>query len=138
MSTVLRPELSEKNPNFISRHRYHELKHFCMQYYEWKRALAELDGFCHQQSDTPRVHENRCDDPTEQIAVKRLYFTERIALLEETAMELDEVIGGYVLLGVTKGIPYDTIRMKLEIPCCKGKYYELYRRFFWLLDKKRG
>ena len=31
MATMIRPELSEKNPYWIERHRYYELKHFCLQ-----------------------------------------------------------------------------------------------------------
>lgn len=40
-----KPELSPKNPYHLSRHRYYELKHFCFQYKEWKKALALLDGW---------------------------------------------------------------------------------------------
>lgn len=32
MGTTLRAELSEKNPYWIEKHRYYELKHFCLQY----------------------------------------------------------------------------------------------------------
>ena len=45
MGTTIRPELSEKNPYWIERHRYYELKHFCLQYPIWKKAYAALDGF---------------------------------------------------------------------------------------------
>lgn len=38
-------ELSEKNPYYISKHRYYELKHFCLQYPEWKDALVMLDAW---------------------------------------------------------------------------------------------
>lgn len=31
-------ELSERNPYYISKHRYYELKHFCLQYPEWEEA----------------------------------------------------------------------------------------------------
>ena len=40
MSTVIRAELSKNNPYYISKHRYYELKHFCLQYNEWKKAYA--------------------------------------------------------------------------------------------------
>jgi hypothetical protein len=30
MGTTIRPELSEKNPYWIERHRYYELKHFLL------------------------------------------------------------------------------------------------------------
>ena len=35
MSTVIRPEIARSNAYFISKHRYYELKHFCLQYREW-------------------------------------------------------------------------------------------------------
>ena len=45
MATEIRPELSEKNPYWIGKHRYYELKHFCLQYPIWKKAYnALLDG----------------------------------------------------------------------------------------------
>lgn len=138
MSTTLRPELSERNPNYISRHRYYELKHFCMQYYEWKRRLAELDGMAKGSSDISLVQTNDLPDPTEKVAVERLYFSERIAMVESAANETDETLAPYILLGVTKGISYDVIGVKTEIPCCKETYYNLYRRFFCILDRKRG
>ena len=34
-----RAEVSKKNKYYISKHRYYELKHFCLQYKEWE------DGF---------------------------------------------------------------------------------------------
>ena len=42
MGTVIRPETSKKNKYWIPRHRYHELKHFCLQYPLWKKAYLEL------------------------------------------------------------------------------------------------
>lgn len=36
---------------------------------------------------------------------------------------------------VLKG--YDFLKSRLDIPCCKETYYDLYRRFFWLLDRER-
>ena len=42
MSTDIRPEVSVKNKYWISRHRYYELKHFCLQYGEWKQAYNSI------------------------------------------------------------------------------------------------
>ena len=35
------------------------------------------------------------------------------------------------------GISYDHLKARTGIPCCKDVYYDLYRRFFWLLSKER-
>ena len=45
MGTSIRPEVSSKKEYWLSRHRYYELKHFCLQYPEWKRNYRALDGF---------------------------------------------------------------------------------------------
>ena len=41
-----RAQLSAKNPCRIPKHRYYELKHFCLQYPDWKKALVLLEGAC--------------------------------------------------------------------------------------------
>lgn len=35
MATTIRPEITSSSQYHISRHRYYELKHFCLQYNEW-------------------------------------------------------------------------------------------------------
>lgn len=44
MSTVIRAELSHKSKYHIDKHRYYELKHFCLQYPNWKKSYAEVDA----------------------------------------------------------------------------------------------
>lgn len=36
MPTTIRPEIARSNKYHISKHRYYELKHFCLQYREWR------------------------------------------------------------------------------------------------------
>ena len=59
-------------------------------------------------------------------------------MVEQAARDTDPVIGDYIFIGVTRGLSYEKIRAKYDIPCCKGTYYDLFRKFFWLLDKRRG
>lgn len=59
-------------------------------------------------------------------------------MIERVANETDEILGPYILLGVTEGYSYDILKARYNIPCCKDVYYELYRRFFWLLSRERG
>ena len=49
----------------------------------------------------------------------------------------DSDLADYIIIGVTEGCSYDILKARLDIPCCKDVYYELYRKFFWLLDKER-
>ena len=42
MATVIRAELSKNNKYWISKHRYYELKHFCLQYPEWQKEYSNI------------------------------------------------------------------------------------------------
>lgn len=70
MGTTLRAELSEKNPYWMEKHRYYELKHFCLQYPIWKKAYAALDGTNTKTMNLAmRVITNNIDDPTSRYAI---------------------------------------------------------------------
>lgn len=138
MSTNIRAELSTKNEYWIERHRYYELKHFCLQYPIWKKLYAESDGLSSRRDISVSVQANSYSNPTEKVAMKKLYYSERMDMIEKVAAETNEVLSGYILKGVTEGISYDNLKARLKIPCCKDTYYELYRKFFWLLDRIRN
>lgn len=131
-------ELSRKNPYYISKHRYYELKHFCMQYPEWKQALILLDGWKAKpdQLTTYTIQGNRTSDPTEQMAIARAFFSNRVELIERCLSELCPAIAPYVLKGATECVPYETLRIH-GCPCCRESYYEEYRKFFWVLSIER-
>lgn len=59
-------------------------------------------------------------------------------MLERVANFTNPESAKYLLKGITEGWSYDILKARLNIPCCKDIYYDLYRRFFWLLDKERG
>ena len=132
MSTVIRAELAKDNPYYISRHRYYELKHFCMQYKDWVKIYNNL---C---SNVPGgiVDLTDISKPSEIKYVRERYL-DKISLVEESAKLTDDILGSYILKGVTEGLPYSYFKTNDRIPCCKDTYYELYRKFFWILNKKR-
>lgn len=138
MSTVIRAEISRKNQWWIPKHRYYELKHFCLQYPDWKRWRRELNelsissGLGHSVRMEPAFGR-----PTEAITERMTYFDHRIEIVEEAARQADEVVGSYVLQGVITGKSYDVLYLKRPIPCCRDNYYELYRKFFYILSGLR-
>ena len=139
MGTVIRPELSEKNKYWIERHRYYELKHFCLQYSIWKKSYAALNGLSSRPSDlaafsTKGVH----NDPTARCAMSKAFYADRIKMIEDCAYEADKELGGYILKAVTEGLSYVNLKSRLNIPCGKDLYYDRYRRFFWILNNARN
>lgn len=139
MGTIMRPEISEKNRYWIEKHRYYELKHFCLQYPIWRKAYLALDGLAKGPTDlTIFTKTGSVNDPTARCAEAKLFYSERMNMIEKVALETDPELGSYILKAVTNGISYDCMKARLDIPCCKDTYYKLYRRFFWLLSKERG
>lgn len=137
MSTDIRPELAKHSKYRIERHRYYELKHFCLQYPAWKQLYSELDSVVKPNSDDVPNKDAHISSPVESCALKRLFYSDRMEMVEKAAAETCPELSGYILAAVTKGLSYENIKLRLEIPCCRDTYYTLYRRFFWLLDKKR-
>lgn len=137
MSTTIKPELSEKNQYWIEKHRYYELKHFCLQYPSWKKAyiLCSVSG---KSKGDLAIKMYDISKPTEECAIKRVFYSDRMGMVEQAAKDADEFLASYILKAVTTGMSYDTLRVKMNIPCSRDVYYEYYRKFFWLLDKARA
>lgn len=138
MATTIRPELSEKNPYWIEKHRYYELKHFCLQYPIWRKAYSSLSGISGKPSDWAMfIVTSTLGDPTAKVGIARAYYSERTDMIERVAEQTDQQLAPYILKAVTEGWSYDILKDRLGVPCCKDTYYELYRRFFWLLNRER-
>lgn len=138
MATRIRPELSENNKYWISKHRYYELKHFCLQYPVWKSVYAAFDDTGIPLSMIEKIPtSNMPGDPTGKRAVMKAYYKEKIKLIEDIALETDQYLYDYILKAVTEELSYTYLRSKLDMPCSRDMYYDRYRKFFWLLSNAR-
>ena len=131
----LKNELSKKSRYYLSRDRYLELKHFCLQYSEWRNRLLEINDI--SAKDLVIAGSDRLPNETERIALERTVLKNKIDLVERTAMDADKSLWYYILKGVTEERTYIYLVNMMNIPCGKNMYYDRYRKFFWLLDKKR-
>lgn len=139
MATLIRAELSKKNKYWISKHRHYELKHFCLQYPEWKKACALRTGrsACLTTTVSSVKNHNFLYSPISNNSTLSNY-TELIELIDQTAIEADPYLYEYILKGVTEGRSYTYLKAVLGMPCGKDMYYDRYRKFFWLLSNARG
>ena len=130
MSTI-RTEISVKSPYYIPKHRYLELKHFCLQYNDWKRRANSINYF-----GTPggEIKSFDISKPVERLAEKRKRCLKLMEMVEQSCMAADGDIYEWLLRSVTEGVAYSG----LEVPCGRDYFYDRYRKFFWLLDKVRG
>ena len=138
MGTAIRPEVSAKNRYWLPKHRYYELKHFCLQYPEWKRNYISLDGLPTKSAITSEhVDGGSISDPTALYAEARLYYRNRMDMVEKAARDAASDLSNLLLRAVTEEISYEHLATLETVPCCKEVWYTAYRRFFWLLDKAR-
>ena len=138
MSTVIRPEISKSNVYWIPKHRYYELKHFCLQYPYWKKLYISSGNYFPEISQMTVSNINKSFvDPTSKYAIKFSDLSKRLSIIIDSARKTDLGLSKYLIKAVTEGFSYEYLRTKLDIPCSRDTYYECYRRFFWLLDKIR-
>lgn len=138
MPTTIRPELSQDNKYYVEKHRYYELKHFCLQYPVWKKAYISLDNVTQRHPNMANhIKTNTITNQTMTLAVARASYKEKMEMIESTANEADSYLSEYILKGVTEGLSYTYLKNKLDMPCSRDTYYDRYRKFFWLLNKKR-
>lgn len=132
MGTTIRPKISEDRPEYISKHRYYELKHFCLQFREWERAHAYLvSGIL--PSGFSKTHGNWPSDRTGGIASLAAGYSKKLDMVRDSAHEADPELERWILLCVVDGLSYD----KLQPPCSKDTFYKRYRLFFAILSRKR-
>lgn len=94
----------------LSRHRYKELKHFCLQYHLWEKELAR--------------------SPLEE----KLDIENAMQLIEKTARDTSAVYAPWILKHATDDLSYSAVR-----PPCDNKTFEYYiHKFYWLLSHRRG
>lgn len=121
----------------ISKHRFAELYHFCMQYQEWKDELKyKTDNLGSVEiTDMPISHTN--NSSVESLAIRRTSLLEKCKIIEQTAIEADEEIYQYILKAVTNEyINYNYLSTIMNIPCSRNTYYDRRRKFYYLLSQK--
>lgn len=117
----------------ISRYAYRELKAFCLQYPEKKRAAADmLSVSSPAMSGMPSAHSDV--SPVERAAERRERLLDDVRLIERCARE---TAGGRYYAALIRnccmGVPFDCISPE-ELPSSdRNRYFRARREFFWRL-----
>ena len=121
----------------ISKHRFLEIYHFCMQYGEWKDELhcnllpAGIDY------SKERVQTSPNGDSMDQLVARRIDLQKKCELIEQTAMEADGDIYQYILKGATNEYAsFKYLKMSEGMPCERDMYYDRRLKFYWLMSTK--
>ena len=131
----MRSEISTKNKYWIPKHRYLELKNFCLQYPDWKLALNSITLLKTNCQISPS---GNFSNPTETIALKRDDYLQKISMIDDTAYESDAFLSKWLIKGITGAYSYDYLKYQMNIPASRDTYYDRYRKFFFILDKKHS
>ena len=134
------PNIRELNPikYQISKHRFIELYHFCLQYNEWMDELKYKTDTLKSIEVTDMPFAVGESDQTAQLACRRATLSDKCRLIEQTAMETDSELYEYILKAVTnENITFPYLYTVMGIPCSRNTYYDRRRKFYWLLDRKR-
>lgn len=138
MATRIRPNLSEGNKYWISKERYYELKHFCLQFNDWLKMYNALSDSRISTSVTVLSgFKGIPGNPTEKIAIAKAHYKDRLDMVENAAKAADPEIWSYILKAVTDDVSCSTLICKYDMPCGKDKFYAAYRRFFYYLSSNR-
>lgn len=123
----MKTSISKKNPYWVSKHRFLELYHFCLQYGEFKKELA----------DTVYLPDDPEFDPTGDTAVRLERLHRNIELIEACCKDSDKELWHFLLLGVSEGYSYETLRSRFHIPCGKDYYFIRWRKVYWLMSGRK-
>lgn len=132
-----RPTLSKKNQYYIPREKYYELLYFSRQYNTMKQELSELRLAYPTNLRDIAVLTSDINDPVGKAYARIETLLDKISLIESTALETDAELAKWVRIGVTNDYSYEYMHQMLGMPLGRTKYYELYRKYFYLLARKR-
>lgn len=137
MNNQQRAELSKKNPYWIPREKYYELLYFSRQYWTMKQEKKELLRTYPTISYDANYTISDISNPVEKAVCRVSYLTDMMKLIEDTIKEVDPDIYKWLLNGVTTDKSYEYLNQKMGLPMSRSAYYERYRKYFFLLSKKR-
>jgi hypothetical protein len=132
----LKPELSERSKYWIPKHRYYELKHYCLQYPHWKKLYSSLEF--KMEVNESGIRSSEPGKPTEKYALIRASCKNAMELVEKCCREAAPELWRWLFKAVTQGVTFVQLQCKDEIPCGKDIYYDGYRRLFYILSQRRG
>jgi hypothetical protein len=113
-----------KSEYVLSKHRFYELKHFCLQYPEWEKLYFTLDGW-------PEEINKVVGDTTSRDGIKRADLARNMDMVHDICRN---VCGDYA----DKVFKYVIFGSKPHLTASEMDFWYYYRKFFWELSRKRS
>lgn len=122
---------------YIPKQDYLTAIHYSLRYpllqEEYRTAADTSKGLTY---DKDKVQTSGNFSSTEDIGIRLAEIKEKIDLIDATLIEAaGEVLAPFLRLGVCFGLTYVQIQNR-GIPCGHNHYYEIRRKYYYLLSKK--
>lgn len=116
-----KPELSKKSPFYITKYRYYELKNFCLQYPDWKKALEQVNGWESSSHEVSGIIRGSLpESSTERQAIIRAYYSMHIDIIDRCVAKLEPAIGPCIPMeGVIEQVLHDSVVL-MRITACRN------------------
>lgn len=124
----------------ISKHAFATAYSYCLQYREWQAEIADMaDTYKSPQVTGMPTGQGGSSDTTAEAGMKLAELADKVALIEDVARQATtgyEAVYPYLLRYVTtEGCTFAAIRQQ-GVPCGSTLFYELRRKFYYLMAKK--
>ena len=108
----------------LSKHRFYELKHFCLQYPEWERLYSQLDGW-------PGASNKNEGDTTSRDGIRRADLARNMVLIRDIC---HTVCGKYE----QQMFQLVTAELRPNLAWDQKDFWYYHQKFFWELSRRRG
>ena len=128
----VRARFSRRSKYYVPKHIFMLVYHYCLNYGDWQAEHDTRIGLCRGGGD----NSGGVGDPTAAQAIRLADLYERIALIEQTAQEVEPSLHPWLLRYVTtEALTFD--RLKAEgMPCERKMFYDRRRKFYWLMSQR--
>lgn len=136
-------ELSPKNPWYIPKLRYLELKNYCLQYYEWGEAYTDI---LNQVRSSHSYQLTNCTNDIHRTVESTMalagWYYDQMRLVRRCIRKVcgkNQLLTRLIFAGVTENKSYDS-QVAADPDLCvipRNVYYDEYRKFFYILDKDK-
>lgn len=119
----------------ISRHRYEELKAFCLQYEEKK---AKINRGITSGANNGMPKGNYKENQLENNAIRNVMYQKDCEMIEQAAVAASAELYPYIIKSVTNGLSYQFVEYSEKygkITVGKTDFYAYRRLFYFYLDK---
>ena len=127
----------------ISKHAFLAAVHYGLQYKDWLREYKTLlNGIKAIDYTSDRVKSSQSTDLTYKLVSRRIELLGKMRKVEEAAQEADPFYMKWLLkMATIEDCTYALLKNPADkdippIPCERTKFYELRRKFYYLLSKK--